>query len=46
MKREDMNYRQGRTSRQQVDNEKLAILGVAGILATIGIVILIKLIKS
>jgi hypothetical protein len=45
MKREDMNYRQGRTSRQQEDNEKLAMLGVAGILAALVIAVVVKVFK-
>jgi hypothetical protein len=45
MEREDMNYRQGRTRKQQTSNEKLAMIGVAGLLATLLVTILIKTFK-
>jgi hypothetical protein len=45
MEREDMNYRQGRTRAQEKSNEKLAMIGVAGLLATLVIAIVVKAFK-
>jgi hypothetical protein len=45
MEREDMNYRQGRSREQEKSNEKLAMIGVAGLLAALVITIVVKAFK-